>query len=243
MQTLSKDKSLNARMRFSIEEVIFLRNNKWQSRREHEGPLKLSEIHHRIQQEEERNKAIAAQQQQQMLQYGGLKRGGGDGSYGGIRQTQQQQFYGGPGKGGMPGSKGQSQYQNVNDPAGVYLNPFLDFVKSTVFTSVLLIGKFIRSSSLGPGSMTEGQHLQQNEYLRRMNSDGPGRKPNVGYGHQYGQHQQPPQHQLHHQQQPQHPPHNSSSRDYSQTSQLSFTDENILRRMKGLINEYLSFSE
>ena len=56
MQKLSKDKSLNSRMRFTIEEVIFLRKNKWQSRREQEGPLKISEIHQKIQEEEERTK-------------------------------------------------------------------------------------------------------------------------------------------------------------------------------------------
>eukprot|EP01036_Dinobryon_divergens_P022184 gene22184-30424_t len=59
MQRLSKDKSLNSRMRFTIEEVIFLRKNKWQARREQEGPLKISEIHQKIQEEEERTKQAA----------------------------------------------------------------------------------------------------------------------------------------------------------------------------------------
>jgi len=115
MQVLSKDKSLNARMRFSIEEVIFLRSNKWQSRREHEGPLKISEIHQRIQQEEEHNKMIAAQQQQLLLQQQqqqGNKRVG-DGSYGRQVQQQQQQYYG---KGSMRGQP--QQYINSNDPGG-----------------------------------------------------------------------------------------------------------------------------
>ena len=70
MQKLSKDKSLNSRMRFTIEEVIFLRKNKWQSRREQEGPLKISEIHQKIQEEEERTKmnmmSGGNKQQQQM---------------------------------------------------------------------------------------------------------------------------------------------------------------------------------
>jgi hypothetical protein len=37
LQELSSDKSLNSRIRFSLEEVIQLRANGWQSRREEEG--------------------------------------------------------------------------------------------------------------------------------------------------------------------------------------------------------------
>jgi len=49
---LSQDKSLSARMRFSLEEVLALRQNKWQARREQEGPATIEEIHHKIAQEE-----------------------------------------------------------------------------------------------------------------------------------------------------------------------------------------------
>jgi len=214
MQVLSKDKSLNARMRFSIEEVISLRSNKWQSRREHEGPLKISEIHQRIQQEEERNKMIAAQQHHPLQQQQGPKRGGGD-----IRQMQQQQqqqqFYG---KGGMVGNRGQQQYHNVNDP----------------------VGKFYRTNSLGPAGMAETQHLSQGDHFRRMNTDSNVRKSNVGYGQQFVQSPQQ-QSPLGGMMQSQHQ-HSSHSRDFLQASAISFTDDSILRRVKGLINEYLTYA-
>ncbi|KAJ1431849.1 armadillo-type protein, partial [Ochromonadaceae sp. CCMP2298] len=45
LYTLSKDKSLNSRMRFGMEELLELRENRWQKRRAQEGPLKISEIH------------------------------------------------------------------------------------------------------------------------------------------------------------------------------------------------------
>lgn len=53
MHELARDKSLNSRMRFAIEEVITLRQNKWKDRRAQEGPLKISEIHQKIQAEEQ----------------------------------------------------------------------------------------------------------------------------------------------------------------------------------------------
>jgi len=59
MRALSRDKSLNSRMRFSIEEVLNLRENKWQKRRAEEGPLKISEIHQKIVEEEARQQQEA----------------------------------------------------------------------------------------------------------------------------------------------------------------------------------------
>jgi hypothetical protein len=77
------------------------------------------------------------------------------------------------------------------------------------------------------------QHLQQGEYLRRMSSESGGRK-SMGY-QQYGQAPQPQS--LQGGMMPQQ--HSSHSRDFHQAAALSFTDEDILKRMKGLINEYL----
>jgi hypothetical protein len=62
-------------MRFTIEEVIFLRKNKWQARREQEGPLKISEIHQKIQEEEERTKHAAMKQQMQPVYAPGMQQG------------------------------------------------------------------------------------------------------------------------------------------------------------------------
>lgn len=57
MLALTKDKAINSRLRFTIEEVIVLRNNHWQERRATEGPKKISEIHKDMAQEA--NKAPA----------------------------------------------------------------------------------------------------------------------------------------------------------------------------------------
>jgi len=62
--TISKmaaDKSLNSRMRFSLEEVLSLRQNHWQSRREQEGPATLEEIHEKIAREENMKKMQSQQ--------------------------------------------------------------------------------------------------------------------------------------------------------------------------------------
>lgn len=68
--SLSKDKSVSSRIRFSLEEVLELRRNGWQARRAQEGPLKISEIHERMQKEEEQQQ-MQQMQQQQMQQKGG----------------------------------------------------------------------------------------------------------------------------------------------------------------------------
>ena len=52
LNELTKDKSLNSRMRFSIQEIIELRQNKWVERRQQEGPLKIEQVHQRAAQEE-----------------------------------------------------------------------------------------------------------------------------------------------------------------------------------------------
>lgn len=43
LEELSKDKTVNSRIRFSLEEVIQLKKNGWVTRREEEGPAKLGE--------------------------------------------------------------------------------------------------------------------------------------------------------------------------------------------------------
>jgi hypothetical protein len=53
LKQLTKDKSLNSRLRFKIEFVIELRNSNWQKRRTTDVPLTLTELHQRLQQEEQ----------------------------------------------------------------------------------------------------------------------------------------------------------------------------------------------
>eukprot|EP01032_Pedospumella_encystans_P013333 gene13333-15357_t len=45
LRELSRDKSLNSRMRFALEEVLALRENNWQKRGSAEGPVKIADIH------------------------------------------------------------------------------------------------------------------------------------------------------------------------------------------------------
>lgn len=52
LHAISKDKHFSSRIRFGIEEVIALRDNGWLARRVQEGPLKLSEIHQKVQEEQ-----------------------------------------------------------------------------------------------------------------------------------------------------------------------------------------------
>ena len=53
LQELTKGKSLNSRIKFSVEEVISLRSNNWQARREQEGPSKIDDIHKKILKEQQ----------------------------------------------------------------------------------------------------------------------------------------------------------------------------------------------
>lgn len=95
LRVLSKDKSLNSRMRFAIEEVLTLRENGWQKRGGGlEGPVKISEIHRKIQEE-----SSAPHHQSSPMQ-----RGGGQG------QNQNQ----GQGQGG----KGAPQRSILPRPGG-----------------------------------------------------------------------------------------------------------------------------
>lgn len=130
LAALSIDKTLNTRMRFIIEEVIFLRSNKWKARREQEGPLKISEIHQRIQLEDERSRSIVQgpagamkqgmnyqgpqggrpqmqqQMQQQQFGYGKMSSSMGGGGGGGGGRTPQQMYTTGDyqGQQGGPGT-------------------------------------------------------------------------------------------------------------------------------------------
>jgi hypothetical protein len=60
LKQLTKDKSLNSRLRFKIEFVIELRNSNWQKRRTTDVPLTLTELHQRLQQEEQNKAANSA---------------------------------------------------------------------------------------------------------------------------------------------------------------------------------------
>ena len=130
MLKLSKDKSLNSRMRFSIEEVIFLRNNNWQARREQEGPLKISEIHQKIQEEEERNK-ISNKQQQQQQQAGFGYPSQGMGNRQQMHPQQQQGFYRG-GNPAMHHGRGSPQYDGETRISLFFYLQLINYILQTV---------------------------------------------------------------------------------------------------------------
>lgn len=72
IKVLAKDKSLNSRLRFSLDEVVQLKQNNWQKRRALEGPLKISEIHQKIQEEHSnlQHQQQLQHHQQQQQQHG-----------------------------------------------------------------------------------------------------------------------------------------------------------------------------
>lgn len=86
----SKDKTLNSRIRFNMDEIVELRKNDWIARRQQEGPLKISEIHQRVKQEEEKQQVQQQQQQQRQQNQGDNRRGGDARSYSGAQQQQMQ---------------------------------------------------------------------------------------------------------------------------------------------------------
>jgi translation initiation factor 4G len=105
---LSRDKTLNSRIRFSLEEVIQLRRNNWVTRREEEGPAMLNEIHQKAAAEEY---AKQHKDQQQYNQQGGNRFG---------NQQQQQRPQGGQ-FGGRPGpsdNRGPQQGSQQQDARG-----------------------------------------------------------------------------------------------------------------------------
>lgn len=102
LSRISKDKKLNSRIRFSLEEVITLRHNKWTARREEEGPAKLEQIHEKAAAEEAAKAQWAAGGGQQYGQHGRFNqpqdnRGGGGG--GGQQDARGPRNQGGQGQG------------------------------------------------------------------------------------------------------------------------------------------------
>jgi MIF4G domain len=118
LERLSKDKKLNSRIRFSLEEVIELRRNKWQSRREEEGPAKLDQIHEKAAAEE-------AAKQQWSAGGGGHQQQNNRFSSGGQGQGQQQDARGprnnsgqGQDRGGFSSSRGDQNQGGYQDQRG-----------------------------------------------------------------------------------------------------------------------------
>ena len=107
LEKLSKDRKLNSRIRFSLEEVIELRRNHWQSRREEEGPAKLDQIHEKAAAEELAKKQWSEsggnQQYGQHTRFGNQSQDNNRGSGG------QQDARGSRSQGGQGQGQGQGQ--------------------------------------------------------------------------------------------------------------------------------------
>lgn len=118
LQQLAKDKTLEARIRFSIEDVIDLRKNNWRERREKEGPLKISEIHQKAQEEEQMKGQITRQNSsgdaRNSGNRGGDARGGQTGGKGGRGDSNNK---GGRGSGGRSDSGKGRGSQSAPAPA------------------------------------------------------------------------------------------------------------------------------
>ena len=84
LAALASDKRVNSRVRFSMDEIISLRRNNWQERRQTDGPALLEEI---------RMKAANEEQVKRMQQQGG---GRGRGGRGGGPQHSQHEPRGAP---------------------------------------------------------------------------------------------------------------------------------------------------
>ena len=78
LKVLSKDKRINSRLRFNLEEILEMRSNNWQARRAQEGPVTIQEIHQKIALEE-----YEKLQHQQLIERQQQQQGGGGGKYSG----------------------------------------------------------------------------------------------------------------------------------------------------------------
>lgn len=192
MFELSRDKTLNSRMRFAIEEVINLRGNMWQARRQQEGPVKISEIHQKIEEE----MRLEALRQQQMYSY---RPGGG---YRGQQQQQQQVYHHQhhPSQAHQPPQSSSVRIMKKTDPvmaspASVGKGGSRSGTPRGAMTASpsdnASSNRPVRSSSLGPGVAESGADSRQasndgaSEMLRRLNSD-----PSVLAG-RYGESESP----------------------------------------------------
>ena len=216
LSKLSKDKRLNSRIRFSLEEVIELRRNKWQSRREEEGPAKLDQIHEKAAAEE-----LAKQQ---------WSAGGGGGGH-----QQQNRFNSQQGQGQGHDARGPRH----NQGQGGGFQPSRDNQGQGGYQD-----QRNGPDNRGFRSGQNGQDQHQNQNQNQNQGRGQGRQQPQQQQHQ-NQQQQQQQHQQQsqqgqqrgHDQQPQQQQHPSSSSHTPTTAPLS--DDEISKRATITVDDYL----
>ena len=226
LEKLSKDKKLNSRIRFSLEEVIELRRNHWQSRREEEGPAKLDQIHEKAAAEELAKKQWSESGGNQ--QYGGQHTRFGNQSQDNNRGSGGQQDARGPRNQGGQGQGGDRN--NFNQQRG-------------------------DSQGQGQGQNYQGDARDQRGFENRSGKgQGQGhnnsQEQNRGQQQQQQQRSQQPQQQQQQQQQQSRGQYNgnggnnspspSSSSQSQQTSSKSPTlsEEQIIERVNSAVGEY-----
>lgn len=113
LSELAGDKRVNSRIRFSIEEIIALRKNAWQERREADGPALIEEIRMKAANEEQMKRQQMQSQANPRYQKGGKGRGG--------TQSPQDSRMGAGGRGGghQPGHVRRNSPHSVPSPADI----------------------------------------------------------------------------------------------------------------------------
>ena len=215
LRYLSKDKTLNSRMRFAIEEVIALRDNDWQKRRETDGPVKLDVIQRRVQ--EQHSAAAAASSSQYSSGGGGNRSGAGGFPPRGTPHAQPKQLLTRP-RGGPAGGSGAQDIRKSSGGAGPAGG-------DRVSRSFSAMGNEHQHGKEPSGRPQGGEALRraQSEYTP---SSGTGTPTSVGSGHyptaSDSQHQR-------------------RSSEPSITMELSsdFSDKTLMNRSKSVVSEFL----
>lgn len=77
LEQLRKDLSLPSRIRFGIDDLIRLRERNWQGKKQAEGPMKISELHNKLQEDQKAANAAAAKNNNSKAAPGNNKGGRG----------------------------------------------------------------------------------------------------------------------------------------------------------------------
>jgi len=227
LRVLSKDKSLNSRMRFAIEEVLTLRENGWQKRGGGlEGPVKISEIHRKIQEE-----SAAPHHQSSPMQRGGQGQGQGQNQgpgqgQGGKGAPQRMSILPRPGGGGGRGGGGQGQDARKDDKFGRTQSAGYDAQRD------------YHNNNNNNNNNTGGHRPQPGEGLRRVHSEYS--PPVSGTATPTSTHSS---HQGHASSSSQHGQAQGQARGSGavavNVSEMDFSDPKMLNRAKSVITEFL----
>lgn len=220
LRALSRDKSLNSRMRFAIEEVVALRDNRWQKRRSAEAPQKIADLHKKMQHEQQNPHAAGVGARP--LPVGGNQR---------PQPTQPPRILSRGGPGGA--SSGRMSTQDVRR-AGA---PGAEMSR-TISASAYEVGYRGSSGNAGHDAPQAGPRAQAGDPLRRTQSEyssGAATPTSVGSGAGGGgaavfAGTEPPRHER-----------NLSLGDHSiaDEGEVDFEDKTMQNRAKSVVSEFI----